>query len=611
MKATIFAFLLLLMVVCLTAQPYSVDITSTPDSAEIWIDGVDTGYTSPYTFYMDEGSSATYTVQIMDYTWVPTEFVVTNIVSNMDQHFVGTYVEPYDGIIEPGIPEFIEPPLGCDLSGITVLIPADAGVDFGYYVRLFDDMSFQPPHPYLNNSNTFGIELNSIDFIRDDIDWIYELTEPGLWWVKFKWGGEWHHADPYPSLVTTPPGYVTIYNVPYDTSICTSVTKGDFDPDTAHVVDITAYTPQGVPLNAKICVDGVDSGYTTPHTFWVGDGHSATYTVCLCPYVWNPQEFVVTNLTTNTYVNFIGTYINPPHCLNPENGATDVPIDTTILVWGIDPFLPPGCSFELHYGTMLWPPQVVYTGTDMSYYPGQLAYDTEYYWYVKLICPESCCECHMDSTLWHFSSGTTPVELSSFTATPTADYLVNLQWTTESETNLSGYYIYRNTEESLDSALRVSNLIAGTNSSQVTDYNYTDTEVVLGSSYYYWLQSMDLDGTVSYYGPISVTLNNPDDPHGTPEIPVNTCLLPVYPNPFKPFTNIPYFLKTPETVQISIYNCRGQLVRSYQQTHATAGTFSVTFDGTDAGGRDLSNGVYYCTMKAGKYSSTTKMVLLK
>jgi hypothetical protein len=206
---------------------------------------------------------------------------------------------------------------------------------------------------------------------------------------------------------------------------------------------------------------------------------------------------------------------------------------------------------------------------------------------------------------------TLPVELSSFTAIATSDYFVNLHWVTQTETNLSGYYIYRNTQETIHNALRVSDIIAGTNSSQSTYYEFTDSEVETGDTYYYWLQSIDLDGTINYHGPISVVLSNPNDHNDTPVVPTSTRLLSVYPNPFNPVTTIPYQLTTPETVHLSIYNSKGQLVKSYTKKHDTGGTFSIRFDGKDSHNKALANGIYHCVMKAGLYSASTKMVLLK
>jgi len=48
-------------------------------------------------------------------------------------------------------------------------------------------------------------------------------------------------------------------------------------------------------------------------------------------------------------------------------------------------------------------------------------------------------------TVGGFNDETLPVELSSFTAVLTADFFVKLHWVTQSETGVSGFYVYRGT----------------------------------------------------------------------------------------------------------------------------------------------------------------------
>lgn len=208
-------------------------------------------------------------------------------------------------------------------------------------------------------------------------------------------------------------------------------------------------------------------------------------------------------------------------------------------------------------------------------------------------------------------NGTTlPVELSSFTATFTVQNYVTLNWVAESETNLSGYYIYRSNENELATALCINNMIAAENTSHTTSYSYIDNEVIVNDTYYYWLQALEMDGTLSYHGPISITLTDQEDENQT-ETPTVTCLLQNYPNPFNPTTCLVYYLKSPETVTFRMYNAKGQLVRSYLQQHATAGRYNLVFDGLDSHGKTLSSGIYYCVMKAGTVTSKIKMIMLK
>jgi hypothetical protein len=86
------------------------------------------------------------------------------------------------------------------------------------------------------------------------------------------------------------------------------------------------------------------------------------------------------------------------------------------------------------------------------------------------------------------------------------------------------------------------------------------------------------------------------------------------PNPFNPSTTISYEL--PESagavrVVLDVYNIRGQKVVTLVDELKDAGRYSVNWDGTDAGGRRVSSGVYFYRMRAGEFSTVRKMVILK
>jgi hypothetical protein len=205
---------------------------------------------------------------------------------------------------------------------------------------------------------------------------------------------------------------------------------------------------------------------------------------------------------------------------------------------------------------------------------------------------------------------TVPVELSHFAATITAQNYVQITWTTQSESNITGYNIYRNDSIDLGSAIKVSEMIEGTNTSEACTYTYLDKELEQSGTYYYWLQNVEMDGYTSYHGPVSVTFTA-EDGGGTPDIPFVTKLENAYPNPFNPNTNIRYQLKEAGDVKIDIFNARGQLVRSFSRTHDAAGYYQINWDGRDSSGKAVSSGVYQYKMTSGKYHSTKKMVLKK
>ncbi len=205
---------------------------------------------------------------------------------------------------------------------------------------------------------------------------------------------------------------------------------------------------------------------------------------------------------------------------------------------------------------------------------------------------------------------TLPVELSHFSATLTAQNYVQLAWVSQSETNVLGYYIYRNDKPELSSAAQICPLIHGTNTSGAQNYSYLDTDLYEEGTYYYWLQNVDMDGSSNYHGYVSVILRIEEE-GGAPSMPTITMLEDAYPNPFNPSTMIPYQIKEGGKVRIDIYNTRGQLVRSFEENHETAGRYQINWNGRDSSGKELSSGVYLYKMSAKDYNSTKKIVLTK
>ncbi len=204
---------------------------------------------------------------------------------------------------------------------------------------------------------------------------------------------------------------------------------------------------------------------------------------------------------------------------------------------------------------------------------------------------------------------TLPVELSSFTATLASNNAVSIMWVTQSETNVNGYYIHRGVTKELSAAMVVSPLVPATNTSQQQVYLFTDTDIAQIGTYYYWLEAQDLDGTTVYHGPTTVYYGQGEP--GAPDVPLFTELKSVYPNPFNPSTTISYSLASSATVNIVIYNSRGQIVRNFGLGTKGSGTHQLLWNGTDNSGRECSTGVYYIKMNAGQDSFIRKGVLLK
>lgn len=206
---------------------------------------------------------------------------------------------------------------------------------------------------------------------------------------------------------------------------------------------------------------------------------------------------------------------------------------------------------------------------------------------------------------------TLPVELSSFNAVLTTQNDVKLNWISQTESNLVGYYVNRSTDPELSSSIMISAQIPATNTSCQHSYTFVDSGLCESGQYYYWLQSMEMDGSINYHGPISLLVNLDGDHPEIPETLYETSLKSVFPNPFNPQTTISYQIRTPGAVDFSIYNSRGQIVRTMNMSHSTPGSYSVVFDGKDANGSLVASGIYYVAMNTDSYHKMQKMLLMK
>ena len=98
--------------------------------------------------------------------------------------------------------------------------------------------------------------------------------------------------------------------------------------------------------------------------------------------------------------------------------------------------------------------------------------------------------------------------------------------------------------------------------------------------------------------------------------PIETSLLPNYPNPFNPETWIPYQLAVPAEVSISIYAADGRLIRTLVLGHRSVGIYesrsrAAYWDGRNALGEPVASGVYFYTLSAGEFTATRRMLIRK
>ena len=108
-------------------------------------------------------------------------------------------------------------------------------------------------------------------------------------------------------------------------------------------------------------------------------------------------------------------------------------------------------------------------------------------------------------------------------------------------------------------------------------------------------------GTIYRYTGILSEVNN-----NNTSLPVSYKLEQNFPNPFNPTTTINYSIPKTSFVTLKVYNVLGNEVMSVVNEQQTANNYTYTLDFSK-----LSSGVYYYTLRAGDYSATKKLMLVK
>lgn len=98
-----------------------------------------------------------------------------------------------------------------------------------------------------------------------------------------------------------------------------------------------------------------------------------------------------------------------------------------------------------------------------------------------------------------------------------------------------------------------------------------------------------------------------DDPPALPQFSLGQN----YPNPFNPSTQFSYTVPEAGEVEINIYNILGGKIRQIATGHHQAGTYTLSWNGTDKNGEDVPSGVYFYELVTEEETTTRKMLLLK
>lgn len=92
------------------------------------------------------------------------------------------------------------------------------------------------------------------------------------------------------------------------------------------------------------------------------------------------------------------------------------------------------------------------------------------------------------------------------------------------------------------------------------------------------------------------------------ELPNKFKLFNNYPNPFNPITNIKFEIPNSNYVTLKVYDILGREVATLVDEVKEAGTYNVEFSSQKS---VFSSGIYFFTLRAGEYTETKKMMIIK
>ncbi|MCK4311698.1 MAG: T9SS type A sorting domain-containing protein [Candidatus Cloacimonetes bacterium] len=111
---------------------------------------------------------------------------------------------------------------------------------------------------------------------------------------------------------------------------------------------------------------------------------------------------------------------------------------------------------------------------------------------------------------------------------------------------------------------------------------------------------------------LSVLFSNTGDNDDKIDVPKVVVLHNNYPNPFNPTTTISFSIPEESKVELTVYNIKGQKVKTLTNNIFDTGIHLVVWNSDDELGKSVSSGVYFYKLKVdGKDKAVKKMLLLK
>ncbi|PID28303.1 MAG: hypothetical protein CSB55_05755 [Candidatus Cloacimonadota bacterium] len=212
-------------------------------------------------------------------------------------------------------------------------------------------------------------------------------------------------------------------------------------------------------------------------------------------------------------------------------------------------------------------------------------------------------------------SGNLPVQLSSFAVIQTSENCAEIEWVTQTENDMRGYYVYRGYSEDITESIKLNpEIIPAHNAPTAVKYSYKDETVNPGETYRFWLESAGNDGVVKTFGPLTFTLENQEDVNPA-DIPDVSYLNSSYPNPFNISkerngeVSIGFGVKENDEADLTVYNLKGQLVEEFKGYKP--GNHTVNWNLKTENGKKAKSGIYFYRLKTKTTDITHKMLIIK
>jgi hypothetical protein len=93
---------------------------------------------------------------------------------------------------------------------------------------------------------------------------------------------------------------------------------------------------------------------------------------------------------------------------------------------------------------------------------------------------------------------------------------------------------------------------------------------------------------------------------GIDVLPLAAELHPAFPNPFNPYTTINYTLHINGHVQLSVYDLRGNEIKTLVNQSQNSGEYSVLFDASN-----VASGMYIYRLKVGSFEQSRRIILIR